>query len=531
LKPALYGTGLAAVAALLAAVLLLPYRAEPFPRADGVVVAVPALDRLGHTSDTWDYLQLGRSLRQGKGFTSRFTYAPFLPESAPAGRDVRFPLLWRQPGFPLLVAAAFGVWGSADPDALLVLQGLAIVLLPLAVFLLARTVLTPGWAALAGLWSLLSPVALGVSGPPIATTWFVVLFTLLAAAVLTAKSPVAWAAAGIGLGLVVMLRLETWVLVPGLLLMLVRARERSLGARMVGTTLMVGAAILITIPWHVRLAHVTGNPFYNVSSLLYHDVGPFPGWAASRTLAVRELEPWSFLVSHAGEIARKTLLDLARYGRDLVLLPSPLLPPLAVLALLRPPREPRARALVQGGATMLVLLVLFLAPLQYSGRFLAVLVPFLAIAAVLTLSRFPRYRRVLAGLATLVGLVMLLMARPGAVGHPGPSRVAAVDLNRLLTRAEAAPLAEGVVAITDAPTIYAWIWDRPAVWAPVPEDLPRVREWLPGSMALLTCVRQPNDPLEADLAETYAALGGERIPGEGCPELILWPSASPSGAP
>jgi hypothetical protein len=294
------------------------------------------------------------------------------------------------------------------------------------------------------------------------------------------------------------------------------------------TVVVVGA--LVTIPWHLRLAHITGDAFYNASSLLYHDVGPFPGWAASRTLAVRDMQPWTFLGTHGSAVGEKTLVNLARYVRDLVLLPSPLLPPLALLALLRPSREPRARGLVFGGAAMLACLVLFLAPLQYAGRFLAALVPFLAVGAGLTLFRMPRFRRSLALLATLLGVITLAGARTQtSAGEEGAARVAAGDLVRLVARPEAAPLRAGAVALTDAPTIYAWIWDRPAVWAPVPEDLARVREILPASVGLFTCARKANDPLEGDLIERYVEEGGRLVLPAGCPQLVTWPGTRDRG--
>jgi hypothetical protein len=57
----------------------------------------------------WDYLQLARQIYTGHGFTSLFTYPIFLPLGA-AGDA--FPLVWRPPGFPLLVAALFPFGGG-----------------------------------------------------------------------------------------------------------------------------------------------------------------------------------------------------------------------------------------------------------------------------------------------------------------------------------------------------------------------------------------------------------------------------------
>ena len=50
-------------------------------------------------SDFWDYLQLGRQIAHGHGFTSLFTYPIFLGASGDPGAGA-FPLLWRPPLYP-----------------------------------------------------------------------------------------------------------------------------------------------------------------------------------------------------------------------------------------------------------------------------------------------------------------------------------------------------------------------------------------------------------------------------------------------
>lgn len=508
----------------MALLLLLPHRSRPFRRADGQTVQL--LSGLSHTSDAWDYLQLGRRLASGDGFTSRFTYVPFLPESVPSGDgEVRaFPLFWRQPGYPLLVAAALGIAGRGNADGLLWVAGVAMALLPWAVYLLGRRVLSPGWAALAALWTLLTPAALGETAPMVATSWFVLLIALLFAAAPAARRPAAWAGAGVLLGLAALLRLETWLLVPGLLL----ARRGSPRFR-VSAAVMLGVALLLVLPWHLRLWSLTGNPVYSAGSLLFHDTPPFPGWDASRTLAVRDLSAVAFLQEHGGAVIRKTVLDLARFGRDLMLLPSPFLALVFWLGVLRPAGQPRARWLVLGAAAAAVVLLLALAPLEYARRFLAPLVPLLAVGAAHTLTRLPRHRRLLAGAATVVGLAMTAGNLPVSApdGSAGP---AAEDLNRLLSLPQAAPLATEAVALTDSPTVYAWIWDRPAVWAPLPRDLPRVRERLPGSIGLFTRARGRGDSMEATVVADYADQGG-RVIEAGEAALVEWPRRPvPGGA-
>lgn len=509
--------------AAMAVLLLLPHRSRPFQRADGETVEL--LSGLGHTSDAWDYLQLGRRLASGDGFTSLFTYPPFLPESVPAGGgEVRsFPLYWRQPGYPVLVAAVLGAAGHGNANALLWVAGLAVAFLPLATYVLARQVLSPGWSLLAALWTLLTPVALGGNAPMVATSWFALLVALLFAAAVAARRPAGWVGAGVLLGLAALLRLETWLLLPGLLL----ARRRAPRFLLSGLV-MVGVGVLLVLPWHLRLWSLTGSPVYNAGSLLFHDTPPFPGWDASRTLAVRDLSTLAFLKQYPGAVLGKTFLDAARFGRDLILLPSPFLAPIFWLGVLRPPAGDRARRLMRGAAAATVVLVLALAPLEYSARFLAPLVPLLAVGAAHTLSRLPRYRPLLAGAATVVGLLVTVMHLPA--GPPdGSAAEAAQDLNRIMALPQAGALAAGRVALADSPTVYAWIWNRPAVWAPLPGDLPEVRRLLPGSVGVFTRAGGRNDSLDEDLAAGYAAQGG-RVIAAGPASLVVWPPVPPVGA-
>ncbi len=510
----------------IAFVLLSPFSSIPFERSDGEMIRVPSLDRLDRTSDTWDYLQMGRELRSGHGFRSLFTYVPFLPESVPgAGSPDHFPMFWRQPGYPALVAGAMLVSGADEPDGLVWLNALGVVLLPVVTYLLAIRFVSPGWAAWAGLWALMVPLALGGRAPLVATTWFAVVVTVLVMVFLRARTHRGLLAAGGLLGLAVLFRIETWLLVPGLLLMKGRPGGWAFWR---SAAIVLGTAILVTAPWHLRLLVLTGDPFYNVTSLIFHGTPAFPGWESSRTLGVRDLSVLGFMVEHAGDLAAKTGLNLARFLRDLVLLPSPFLAPLLWSVVIRPPREAGRRAFVRGGIVTTATLLLVLAPMEYSPRFVAPLVPMLVVGAVIGLSRTERFRTFLTLGATTVGAVLLTVFFLSR-GQDGTARLAAEDLNLLMAAPEASSLLENAVALSDSPTIYAWIWKRPAVWSPVSRDLVTVREMLPGSVALFTRPGARGSVLEESLINEYLAEGG--VASRPTPPLLVtWPAArTPEG--
>jgi 4-amino-4-deoxy-L-arabinose transferase-like glycosyltransferase len=541
---------LAGLAAGLAVVA--PYRSETFTRSDGGWVRVPRLDAMTHTSDAWDYLQLGRQLYRGEGFTSLFTYPPFLPESVPGGKAIlhdeltlplpgpppapgdlerppadspsapghveSFPLLWRQPGFPVLVAAGFAVAGGPEPNAALALQILALVLLPLSVYLLARSVVSPGWAFWAAILALLVPLAIGARSPFVATTWTAVFWTLLFAFFLRARSAAAWVGTGLFLGLTVLFRLETWFLVPGLLVLLWVSHDRD---RVKAAVTVLVLAVLVVAPWHLHLWRVTGEPFYNTGSLLFHATQRFPGWESSRTLAVRMQRAGSFLMFHRDQVMTKAVHDLLGYGRTLAVLPSPFLAPFLWLTLLRPPQGRVARGLVAGGAVAITVLVLALSPMEYAPRFVAPLVPIMAVGAVMTVARIPRWRALLVGAALAVGLAATAMALRGR-GHETTGRLAAEDLNRLWTLPQATALHRGAVALVDSPTVYAWIWDRPAVWTPLPRDLRMVRIALPGTVALFTRAVGGADEISPETPALYM-VDRASASAPSPPMAIAWP--------
>jgi len=485
-----------------------------------MVVKLPAPDRLDHTSDTWDYLQIARELYVSHRFESLFTYVPFLPDWE---GDGGFPVLWRQPGFPWLIAGAFAIRGRADPDMLLWIQGAAVLLLPLATYVLARRFLTPGWAFVAGCWALLSPVALAPKSPLVATTWFAVIIAFLAA--LLVSSNRWWLAllSGTVLALAVLFRFETWMLLPGLLLMSWLAAPSGRTQR---TLLFLSTAGILLVPWFSLRTQCAGEGF-TLTSLLYHDTHAFPGWTSSRTLSVRDITPLQFVAQHFGDVAQKTVVDVLRYGRDLTLFPSPFLAPFVWLAVLRPPVEQRSRALVLGTILAAITLVLLLSPLEYSSRFLAVFAPLFTVVAVISISRFVRYRREIVIGASLVGMLLLGSSLLGRTTN-GTSRIAAEDMNRLIAGINSPPsLGSGFpgIVLSDAPTIYAWIWEGQAVWAPLPEDLPRVLKLLDefGTTAVFTRAAGRGDGITPDTIEKYFLANGVVDKTTKPPLFLTWP--------
>jgi len=151
-------------------------------------------------------------------------------------------------------------------------------------------------------------------------------------------------------------------------------------------------------------------------------------------------------------------------------------------------------------------------------RFLAPLVPLFCVAASSTLSRWRIARGffVLGVTALALGTLALgLSRRP----RDGTTQTAFRDLATLVQRHGLD--AGGRVALSDAPTVYAWAWDRTAVWAPLPGDVPRVLDLLGSGRALITCTAGAGGVLSSNLIEDYEAAGGE-AQSAGCPAVVAW---------
>lgn len=489
-------------ASIVARVYVLPFRSVPVTRSDGAVVLVPNPHMTGSKWDVWDYLSEARNLARGHGFTSRLTYPPFLPESLDEseGETDAFPVLWRQPAYPLLVAGLFGLLGREDPNALLLLQALAVLLLPLAAYAFARRILTDGWAALAAFWALSTPAVIGFHEPLVATTLYV---TGVCVVWSLATKPGAWMV-GAALGIAYYVRVEAVFLLPAVLI----ARRVALGVSFgnVLTTMLVFA--LLVLPWWVRTAVLTGDAGYNAASLLYHDVGPFPGWLASRTMAVRELTPWAFVVDHAGDVLFKTVRNGARFARDVCLFPAPGLLLLAVLAL---KGDRTSRGWAVGALLLPAVTFLLLAPLEYAPRFVAASVPALAVSAAVVLARMGRRGKWLAfafSVASVLTTSLFVVSRP--VGDPrSVTEVASVDARELTDR----------ITVSNVHTVVAWVWDRPAVWAPPAPDVAWLRERR-DVVAVFTCGTDRSEADEAILEAYARELGASVSPG--CPSIAAW---------
>ncbi|HEX7877887.1 MAG TPA: glycosyltransferase family 39 protein [Candidatus Eisenbacteria bacterium] len=424
-------------------------------------------------SDYWDYLQLGRQIAEGRGFTSRFTYPIFYLASGTGDAAGGFPLLWRPPLYPLVVAGGLVLTGGAvwTPIVIGIVAYLAAIL---ATYFLALEFTGRRWALLSGLVVALSPAMLGLDEPGLATTLYAALLALAVRAVLHAQTRVRAIVAGLAFGLLTLLRGEALFVLPAMIWLL-WAGERGDRERRIWAFL--AAAIAITLPWTVRNFLVTGHPWFGTSSLLYIDTASYPGWTSSRMTDIGQRSAFGWAFGHLGEVGWKGLKNLYHFLVQALLLPLAALAPFVWTAMGRLTGVGRESAYCASVLIALGLTIALLAPLEYAARFLNPFIPLLTVVGVIILGRMreqigegegARYTRrpitwVAAAVVTLAALQFL-----GALRDARAMRAAwEAEFGAMKGtdwRAVTAALPPNRLFEADYPAYYAWKTGRRFLW-------------------------------------------------------------------
>jgi hypothetical protein len=480
-------------------------------------------------SDVWDYLQLGRQVATGQGFTSLFTYPLFLPWSGDASpADGHFPLLWRPPAYPLLVAAGFALTGGPSTWAPVVLQVLGYLLAILATYLLVLEFTGHRWALLAGLVVALSPPIIGLEEPGIATTLYGALLVFAVRAVLRAdtRGKAAWA--GAFFGLLSLLRGEAVLFYPAMMWLL-WAGDR--GDRERRIWLFLGAAVVVTVPWVVRTWVVSGRPFFGTSSLLFLDTREFPAWTSSRSVDTLSRSALLWALSEPVQVGWKALKNLYHYLAHALLLPLPALAPFVWAAAGRLTRIGRESAWCGAVLIALGLTIVVLSPLEYAPRFLNPFIPLLAVLGVILLDRIRerigdgdtvRYTR---RPALWVAAAVVTLAALQTIGALKEARNLRVEWRRDYGPLAYADWGEIAASLPEAgcqadyPAYYAWKTGRGGfVWIGVGRrDDPR----LP-SAGLVASGRGRNGPDPTGIPPSAVIEQEARGPARGIDALVLF---------
>jgi len=224
--------------------------------------------------DARAYARISRALYSGEGYTQGSGFERLQSASN------------YQPGLPLLVAGLYEVRGAADEETARIVLALASALAVPFAFLIGRRLAGVGAGLLAAAATAVYPALLEYTGmlmtEPIGTALLAGMVLLYLRAREDARSwP--WAACGIAIGALAMLRPEYLLFVPALPLLLLLPWRANGRARLRLAGLMLACACLVVLPWTVRnyvaferLAPIStggGQVLYEGS---YIDAGPDP---------------------------------------------------------------------------------------------------------------------------------------------------------------------------------------------------------------------------------------------------------------
>ncbi len=219
------------------------------------------LSELSLPHDAAHYLLLGKSLAEGKGFTSESVWAISLrPDSIP------FPDFYRSPGLPLLYALAFKVLGTDFWSAKLLTIVLAAGILLFSFLWGLKILEKKNLAFLASLLLFLSPVFYDWSGQFLAELPYG-LFSLITLCLLFSSKGKKTLLIGLFWGLTYLCRYQALFLL-GLPILVFMALEHGF-KKAIRPFLLIAFYFLLTVsPWLWRNLELAGDPFY--SDLKYH---------------------------------------------------------------------------------------------------------------------------------------------------------------------------------------------------------------------------------------------------------------------
>lgn len=301
-----------------------PLLAGLFTAAVLVAFAALAVDGLWRP-DAFDYAQIARELAEGHGFVSRHAiYALHLEWLASHGLLASdWPNLHRFPLPSLLMAAGFRLFGAVDA----VVVGYGVVLHAATsglLFAWARSAVSlPAAVACVLLFTLNGALLeIGVSGlsePPVILGVTAALYAAWRQERSGSLAPSL--AAGLCLGLAGLARTNAVFAAPLFAVALALGggwRGLAPAARRVAA--FAAGILLVSLPWWIRNAQLTGDPFFSLHTYFLLPSGS-EGAGLKWDLTVpwvRELtSPWAYLREHPGPVFAKWAHNLGRFVREL----------------------------------------------------------------------------------------------------------------------------------------------------------------------------------------------------------------------
>ena len=414
------------------------------------------------------FLNVARCFERGQGFSNPSAWPAWMkPDRLP------MPETFKEPGYPWLISLA--VRAGAPPfQAGLALSLLAGFLLPFAIWLLARQFdPDPAVALVAGLIAAGSPLLVDKSVSVLVESLFALFIALTFIAAgwrlrdpARAERPLALdALTGALFGAAWLLRAQTLLALPAVLLLLFRARpaRRSLP----GLALAAISALVVLSPFLARNLRLFGVPFYS-------DVPAFGLWPYVDHITFahgldRPGSPIDYALTHLGEVMRHVLWSVRHFffsalPRELYGNPLWVLAFAAGVLLCLPRWRDWLFAWVYVGLTVGFILAVHWDTYYFTSNMAAWCV--VAAAGAVGLARRMDHGRPRALALTLV--IALALLQPVLVAASRPAKIAArvpAEIEAVIHEAPAmrARLAKDEAVMVDCTSYWAWFTDRNAV--------------------------------------------------------------------
>ncbi len=441
-----------------------------------------------------DMAQVARNVARGEGFTTKFVRPLSLAVNEHTKSIEHHPELTMAPLQPFIIAQFFKVFGAHA----------RVVAWECGIFFLLTVGLTYWFAlkvsnarvavlAMALVATNVTLLRYAISG--LETLLLTFLVTLLLFLLYLHWSSrhlrLLWSGlAGLVVGLIYLTE-YAWVVIwlPALAVIFFNSREKRLMPNVVA---FVALSVLVAMPWFVRNANITGNPFFSfrwsesvMGTLLYSGNTLYRTWDTAPPGFV------GFVIEEPRQTYQKVRSSLLGMWPTIADTPGPFLWAFFLAAILFPFAD-----LYPSGGTgfervrkfTYVAMALILIVFAFLGASPRTLVPFVPIITMIALALFyqlltrriagvgpERARRrwnsvgvsaiVLAHIMPLLLVMVTAFPRPVTTGRPFMR--AANELNSLME--------EGRPVVTDIPWVIAWYADRPAVYLPYrPVDMRRI---------------------------------------------------------
>ena len=457
-------------------------------------------------SDDRGYAEIARNISRGKGIVRNFAY----PVDINFFNKLPIPDFFHPPGYPVIMAGFFKLFGISDFVALLP-SYLSYFILMILVFFFAKRYLEIQTATLAAVILIFNKEILDPSTVAISEGVYTLFFFLFFFLFTRAKSLSGIFLSGIILGTSNLIRENLY---PFLIPTLVYLYFFPDLPRWKKLTFFVVGVFIPVVPNLIRSYLATGSPLFSYGKFGLMAFTPKYPWLS----IYRNIENPSFLeflVSEPGQFFVKYLSDLVATLERVVSVSNPYVLVFCVVEMFYWKISPEWKRIKLLFIFLLLSQILFISMVTFAARFFT---PFLPLMAVLASQGFLRMaEQSLSGLKPLskkrifilnVVLFLIFFIMPTAYSIIRPTQTLnskTLQFGFLMPRDEAkklnefvnAELKENQVVWTDVPEVLEWEGDRLCGWLPNRiEWIYEIHRKIPVDALLLTNLRTPHEMSE-----------------------------------